>query len=230
MKYLTHTLFILWAACLTADAQSPEAVNAEKVVIPVKTENVSVTPKAAPIKTTVKTPQASPQDNPPKTAPQDNSTPKSENSKTTPKDNSQWANKERLTPKEIPGGGSVFWKTCLSLAAVIAIILLIFAGLKKVNHRLINNGTNSPLRVNYKLPLDNKNYMALVRSYEEEYLIAVGPQGSTLIARYSLIDKEPQENEDFETLLNKDGKVPVIVNESDHIASIDLKSLKDYKK
>ena len=127
---------------------------------------------------------------------------------------------------------AIFWKTCLSLALIIGLILAAFLVLKKVKLRLYHNTSDNPLRINHKITLDNKNYLALVRAYEEEYLISVGPQGTTLIARYSLIDKSDAETEDgnldFEAMLNKEGKFPVAIKEQ--ISSIDLTSLRDSKK
>ena len=81
-------------------------------------------------------------------------------------------------------------KTCLALAAVVGLILIMFKLLKKVNSKYINTGEENPMRVCNRTVLDTKNYLTLVRVYEEELLLSVGPNGTNLVARYALIDKE----------------------------------------
>ena len=117
-------------------------------------------------------------------------------------------------------------KTCLSLAAVIGLIVLIFYILKKVNGRIYTNGKNNPMRVFSRLPLDNKNYLTLVRVYEEEFLLSVGPNGSTVVARYALIDQE-KNDDDESSPVNQDGKRPFVIDQETHITSINLKPIRD---
>ncbi|MCM8539190.1 MAG: flagellar biosynthetic protein FliO [Lentisphaeraceae bacterium] len=141
--------------------------------------------------------------------------------------------KHRSTIEETPGRiestENILWKTCLSLAAVIAIILLIYSVLKKVNSKFVNIGSENPLRLNSKLIIDNKNYLALVRVYEEEILISVGPNGSTMLSKYALVDKEEAEGTDFESVLNKEGQAVVPMMTENHVSSIDLKTIKELK-
>ncbi|MCM8529468.1 MAG: flagellar biosynthetic protein FliO [Lentisphaeraceae bacterium] len=132
-------------------------------------------------------------------------------------------------PDRIESTENILWKTCLSLAAVIAIILIIFSVLKKVNGRLNNIGTDNPLRLNSKLVIDNKNYLALVRVYEEEILISVGPNGSTMLSKYALVDKEDAEGTDFESVLNREGQAVVPLSPENQVSSIDLKTIRELK-
>ena len=110
-------------------------------------------------------------------------------------------------------------KTCLSLSAVIGLILLIFYALKKVNNKVYSNGNKNPLRVFSRLPLDGKNYLTLVRVYEEEFLLSVGPNGSTVVARYALIENEEGDNI---TSVSTDGAKPFILDDETHVTSINL--------
>ena len=139
----------------------------------------------------------------------------------------------RSTLEEAPGKiestENILWKTCLSLAAVIAVILILFSILRKVNSKFNNVGAENPLRLHSKMVLDNKNYLALVRIYEEEILISVGPGGSNMLAKYALVDKEDAEGTDFENVLNKEGQAVVPISPENHISSIDLKTIKELK-
>ena len=121
----------------------------------------------------------------------------------------------------------ILLKTCLSLAAVIGLIVLIFYVLKKVNNKVYNNGKVNPLRVFSRLPLDGKNYLTLVRVYEEEFLLSVGPNGTTVVARYALIDKEDEDNDTPPQAM--DGQRPFIIDEETHVTSINLKPVKETK-
>ncbi|MCH2205620.1 MAG: flagellar biosynthetic protein FliO [Lentisphaerales bacterium] len=121
----------------------------------------------------------------------------------------------------------ILLKTCLSLAAVIGLIVLIFYILKKVNHKVYNNGGVNPLRVFSRLPLDGKNYLTLVRVYEEEFLLSVGPNGTTVVARYALIDKEDGDNDAPPQAMN--GQRPFIIDEETHVTSISLNPVKESK-
>lgn len=134
------------------------------------------------------------------------------------------------TPGKVESTENILWKTCLSLAAVIAIILLIFSVLRKVNSKFNNVGAENPMRIHSKLVVDSKNYLALVRVYEEEILISVGPNGSTMLAKYALVDKEDAEGTDFESVLNNEGKSVVPIDPEKHISSFELKPIKELKK
>jgi flagellar biogenesis protein FliO len=131
-----------------------------------------------------------------------------------------------ITENKNKESGDVMLKTCLSLAAVIGLIVLIFYILKKVNGRIYTNGKNNPMRVFSRLPLDNKNYLTLVRVYEEEFLLSVGPNGSTVVARYALIDQE-KNDDDESSPVNQDGKRPFVIDQETHITSINLKPIRD---
>ena len=117
-------------------------------------------------------------------------------------------------------------KTCLSLAAVIGIIMIIFSLLKKYNSKFLNTGKDNPIRVCNRAVIDGKNYLTLVRVHEEELLLAVGPNGTNLIARYALIEKEEG---DFTSLMENGGNV-VPIDEETHVASINLKPIKDHER
>ena len=133
--------------------------------------------------------------------------------------------KYTVTEKKDTNG--LLLKTCLSLAAVIGLIMVVFKFLKKFNNKYINSGTENPMRVCNRTVLDTKNYLTLVRVYEEELLLAVGPSGTRLVARYALIDKE---NGEFEEMVNSDGKKVFSIDEETHVSSINLQSLQDMKK
>jgi flagellar biogenesis protein FliO len=133
--------------------------------------------------------------------------------------------KYTVTEKKDTNG--LLLKTCLSLAAVIGLILVVFKSLKKFNNKYINSGAENPMRVCNRTVLDTKNYLTLVRIYEEELLLAVSPSGTRLIARYALIDKE---NGEFEEMVNSDGKKVFSIDEETHVSSINLQSLQDMKK
>lgn len=120
----------------------------------------------------------------------------------------------------------IILKTCLSLSAVIGLILLIFYALKKVNNKVYNNGSKNPLRVFSRLPLDGKNYLTLVRVYEEEFLLSVGPNGTTVVARYALIENEEGENT---TSASMDGAKPFILDEETHVTSINLQPVNEQR-
>jgi flagellar biogenesis protein FliO len=118
-------------------------------------------------------------------------------------------------------------KTCLALAGVIGLILILFKLLKKVNSKYINTGENNPMRICNRTVLDTKNYLTLVRVYEEELLLSVGPHGTNLVARYALIDKEEGE---FESMINTEGKKVISIDEDTHVSSINLPPIQDTKK
>ncbi len=133
-------------------------------------------------------------------------------------------------PSRIESTENILLKTCLALAAVIAVILLIFSILKKVNGRLSNTGSENPLRVKNKLMIDSKNYLALVRVYEEELLVSVGPNGTTLLTRYALVEKEEAEGTDFENILNSEGKAVIPADLDNFSKGIDMKPIRELKK
>ena len=132
-------------------------------------------------------------------------------------------------PSKIESTENVLFKTCIALAAVIAVILLIFSVLKKINGRLNNTGLENPLRVKNKLMIDSKNYLALVRVYEEELLVSVGPNGTNLLTRYALVDKEDAEGTDFENVLNSEGRAVVPADLENHTKGVDIKSIRELK-
>ena len=132
-------------------------------------------------------------------------------------------------PSRIESTENILLKTCLALAAVIGVILLIFAILKKVNGRLNNTGLENPLRVKNKLMIDSKNYLALVRVYEEELLVSVGPNGTTLLTRYALVEKEDAEGTDFENILNSEGKAVVPTDLDSFSKGVDIKPIRELK-
>ena len=132
-------------------------------------------------------------------------------------------------PSRIESTENILLKTCLALAAVIGVILLIFSILKKVNGRLNNTGLENPLRVKNKLMIDSKNYLALVRVYEEELLVSVGPNGTTLLTRYALVEKEDAEGTDFENILNSEGKAVVPTDLDNLSKGVDIKPIRELK-
>ena len=132
-------------------------------------------------------------------------------------------------PGKIESTENILLKTCLALAAVIGVILILFSIVKKVNGRIGNTGTDNPLRIKNKMMIDSKNYLALVRVYEEEILISVGPNGTSMLAKYALVDKEEAEGTDFESVLNSEGKSVVPISPENHVNSIDLKSIRELK-
>lgn len=130
-------------------------------------------------------------------------------------------------PDKIESTENILLKTCLALAVVIGIILGLYAILKKVNKKFLNTGTESPLRIQNKLVIDGKNYLALVRVYEEELLVSIGPNGANLLSKYALVDKEDAEGTEFEEILNSQGKSVIPLEPEKIINSIELKSIKD---
>ncbi|MCM8534735.1 MAG: flagellar biosynthetic protein FliO [Lentisphaeraceae bacterium] len=131
-----------------------------------------------------------------------------------------------LTDTKKSNSGEVMLKTCLSLAAVIGLILLIFYAIKKINNKVYVGNKNNPLRVFSRMPLDNKNYLTLVRAYEEEFLLSVGPNGTTVVARYAIIgdDDEPEV-----TPVNAEGKRVFKISDEEHITSINLSPIQEPK-
>ena len=154
--------------------------------------------------------------------------PTSENSVSTTKGNRFGSKEHRksmdFTDKKSINSNNLLLKTCLSLAAVIGLILLIFSALKKFNKRYLNAGSENPMRVCNRTVLDGKNYLTLVRVYEEELLLSVGPNGANLVARYALIDKDTK---DFDSLVNEAGGNRIPIDSKTHISSIDLGPVKD---
>jgi len=132
-------------------------------------------------------------------------------------------------PSKIESTENILLKTCLALAGVIGLILLIFSILKKVNGRLNNSGIENPLRVKNKLMIDSKNYLALVRVYEEELLVSVGPNGTNLLTRYALVEKDDAEGTDFENILNDEGKSIVPADLNPLTKGVDIKSIRELK-
>lgn len=128
-----------------------------------------------------------------------------------------------LTDTKKSNSGEVMLKTCLSLAAVIGLILLIFYAIKKINNKVYVGNKNNPLRVFSRMPLDNKNYLTLVRAYEEEFLLSVGPNGTTVVARYAIIGDE---DEPEVTPVNAEGKRVFKIDDDEHITSISLSPIK----
>lgn len=132
-------------------------------------------------------------------------------------------------PSKIESTENILFKTCMALAAVIGVILLLFSILKKVNGRLNNTGLENPMRIKNKLMIDSKNYIALVRVYEEELLVSVGPNGTSLLTRYALVEKEEAEGTDFENILNSEGKVVVPADLDGYSKGVDMKSIRELK-
>ncbi|MCM8534288.1 MAG: flagellar biosynthetic protein FliO [Lentisphaeraceae bacterium] len=128
-----------------------------------------------------------------------------------------------LTDTKKSNSGEVMLKTCISLAAVIGLILLIFYAIKKINNKVYVGNKNNPLRVFSRMPLDNKNYLTLVRAYEEEFLLSVGPNGTTVVARYAIIGDE---DEPEVTPVNSEGKRVFKIDTEEHITSINLSPIK----
>ncbi len=128
-----------------------------------------------------------------------------------------------FSEKKPVSSNNLLFKTCLSLAAVIGLILLIFSALKKFNKRYLNAGSENPMRVCNRTVLDGKNYLTLVRVYEEELLLAVGPNGANLVARYALIDKD---SKDFDSLVDEAGSNRIPIDSKTHVSSIDLGPIK----
>lgn len=130
-------------------------------------------------------------------------------------------------PDKIESTENILFKTCLALAAVIGLILGLYALLRKVNKKFLNTGTESPLRIQNKLVIDGKNYLALVRVYEEELLVSIGPNGTNLLSKYALVEKEEAEGTEFEEILNSQGKSAIPIEPEKIVNSIELKSIRD---
>ncbi|MEN9360752.1 MAG: Flagellar biosynthesis protein FliO [Verrucomicrobiota bacterium] len=81
-------------------------------------------------------------------------------------------------------------KTFLGLAFILGLIAAMAWALRRWGRRLGVAPGQGEMRINGRITLDAKNSLVLVRVHEEELLLAVGPNGTTSLARYALIDHE----------------------------------------
>ena len=81
-------------------------------------------------------------------------------------------------------------KTCVGLGFILALIAVMAWALRRWGRRLGVAPGQGEMRINGRITLDAKNSLVLVRVHEEELLLAVGPNGTTSLARYALIDHE----------------------------------------
>lgn len=95
--------------------------------------------------------------------------------------------------------------------AVMLIILLMLAGmfyvLKKFGRGILPNSSAQIITVKSKIQLDARNSVAVLRIYDEEYVIGAGTNGVNLLAKLLPIDGVESELEDYippEGEINKD--------------------------
>jgi len=76
----------------------------------------------------------------------------------------------------------------LSLALLAAVMGGAFYLLKKASKKISGHTSDSVLRVVGRAQLDSKSFVAMLRSREQEFLVAVGSNGVTLLGRFAVID------------------------------------------
>ena len=76
----------------------------------------------------------------------------------------------------------------LSLALLAAVMGGAFYLLKKASKKISGQTSDSVLRVVGRAQLDQKSFVAMLRSREQEFLVAVGSNGVTLLGRFAAID------------------------------------------
>lgn len=81
-------------------------------------------------------------------------------------------------------------KACGSLAIILIVIMTIYYFLRKFSKQIGIQSKDNPIRIHSKQMLDAKTSLYLIRVYEDEFLISVGPNGSNNIARYALIGED----------------------------------------
>ena len=94
---------------------------------------------------------------------------------------------------------------------MMLIILLMLAGmfyvLKKFGRGILPNSSAQIITVKSKIQLDARNSVAVLRIYDEEYVIGAGTNGVNLLAKLLPIDGVESELEDYippEGEINKD--------------------------
>ena len=99
------------------------------------------------------------------------------------------------TRSQVPDPTVGLAKATGSLAIILAVIFAIYYALKKFSKQIGIQSKDNPIRVHSKQMLDSKTSLYLIRVYEDEFLISVGSNGISNIARYALIGEDgKQEN------------------------------------
>lgn len=96
---------------------------------------------------------------------------------------------------QVPDAASGLAKACASLAVILAVIMGIYYALRKFSKQIGIQSKDNPIRVHSKQMLDSKTSLYLIRVYEDEFLISVGPNGSSNIARYALIGEDGKQEQ-----------------------------------
>mgnify|MGYP006291719657 FL=1 len=80
-----------------------------------------------------------------------------------------------------------FAKYFASLAVILLLVVVFFYALRRFGRRVGVGGYGS-LQVIARQQLDAKNTLVLTRVHDEEFLLAVGPNGTTLLTRCASLD------------------------------------------
>lgn len=94
------------------------------------------------------------------------------------------------------GLGMLMVKAVAALAAVLALFALVVWLMRRVQGGGIMPG-KSPMQLEYRMNLDNRNAIAIVRCDDQRWLVGISPAGLTRIDRLSSADEghAPQEAE-----------------------------------
>ncbi len=91
-------------------------------------------------------------------------------------------NKEDVLTLDFP-----IFRLIVSFTLLFGVLGGVFYGLKKWGKRFTGLENSATIKVISRAHLDGKNYLAVVRVYEEEMLLGVGGNGINLISRFSPI-------------------------------------------
>jgi len=91
--------------------------------------------------------------------------------------------------------GIPIWRILLAIVMLGGLMWLFFFGLKRFGRRFSGDEKSLSIRIVSRQGLDAKNSLVMVRVYEEDLLLGVGPNGVNLLSRFMSIDGSSAEED-----------------------------------
>lgn len=105
------------------------------------------------------------------------------------------------------------WKLSFSAFFVLALLCGFLYLLKKFGAKYVGIKTDDIIRISSRVQLDSKNTLMMLRVYEDEILISIGPNGINLLSRFNQIENEDELIAEEKALMEKKVFEKVLANE-----------------